>query len=528
MNRLTLKQKLWVPLLLCWVALLIVTVVNALEARSAQMDARRSALADVTDMAASIVADYAKQADAGKLSVDDAKQQAIARVTAQRYGKSGYVTIVRSDSVMVAHPMSPQLNGKDMSGFRDAKGTALYHDIAAAGGSSAGSGYLRYWWPKPGETKPSEKIGYVKRFAPWNWDFIAGAYMDDIQAQFYETLLRSGGMLLVLGVLVSFVASRVVRNVSRSIGGEPSAAAQIAMRIARGDLATPIDLRRDDTSSLLFSLREMRDQLAATVARIKNSAETITVASKEIAAGNLDLSSRTEEQAASLQQTAASMDELTKTVTQNADNAATASELAKDASSIAARGGEVVNDVVEKMAGITDSSRKIGEIISVIEGIAFQTNILALNAAVEAARAGEQGRGFAVVASEVRSLAQRSATAAKEIKHLIGDSVERVGAGTRLVESAGRTMDEIVGSVKRVADLIGDISAATLQQSAGIEQINQAIAHMDQSTQQNAALVEEASAAARSMEEQASDLMQTVASFRLSSNAPQYLRAAND
>ncbi|MFL6701399.1 MAG: cache domain-containing protein, partial [Paraburkholderia graminis] len=208
MNRLTLKQKLWVPLLLCWVALLIVTVVNALEARSAQMDARRSALADVTDMAASIVADYAKQADAGKLSVDDAKQQAIARVTAQRYGKSGYVTIVRSDSVMVAHPMSPQLNGKDMSGFRDAKGTALYHDIAAAGGSSAGSGYLRYWWPKPGETKPSEKIGYVKRFAPWNWDFIAGAYMDDIQAQFYETLLRSGGMLLVLGVLVSFVASR--------------------------------------------------------------------------------------------------------------------------------------------------------------------------------------------------------------------------------------------------------------------------------------------------------------------------------
>ena len=267
-----------------------------------------------------------------KISVDEARQQAIARIIAQRYGTSGYVTIVRGDSVMVAHPISPKLNGKDMSGFRDAKGNALYHDIAQAGSSAAGAGYLRYWWPKPGETAPSEKLGYVKRFGPWNWDFISGAYMDDIQAQFYATLERSAGMLVLLVVLVSFVASRVVRNVSHSIGGEPSTAAAIAMQIARGDLATQIDLRRDDNSSLLFSLREMRNQLAATIARIKSSAETITVASKEIAAGNLDLSSRTEEQAASLQQTAASMDELTKTVTQNADNAATASELAADAS----------------------------------------------------------------------------------------------------------------------------------------------------------------------------------------------------
>ncbi|KAH0437192.1 hypothetical protein KCU90_g3955, partial [Aureobasidium melanogenum] len=203
MNRLTLKQKLWVPILLCWAALLIVTVVNALDARNAQMDARRADLADVTDMAVSIVADYAKLADAGKLPVEEAKQQAIARINAQRYGTSGYVTIVRSDSVMVAHPMSPKLNGKDMSGFRDAKGNALYHDIAQAGGSPGGAGYLRYWWPKPGETAPSEKIGYVKRFTPWNWDFIAGAYMDDIQAQFYATLARSAGMLVLLGVVVS-------------------------------------------------------------------------------------------------------------------------------------------------------------------------------------------------------------------------------------------------------------------------------------------------------------------------------------
>ncbi|MFL9890580.1 methyl-accepting chemotaxis protein [Paraburkholderia sp. RL17-381-BIF-C] len=515
MNRLTLKQKLWVPLLLCWAALLIVTVVNAYEARNAQMDARRADLADVTDMAISIVADYAKQADAGKLSVDEAKQQAIARVSAQRYGASGYVTIVRSDSVMIDHPMSPKLNGKDMSGFRDAKGNALYQDIAHTGASAGGAGYLRYWWPKPGETTPSEKIGYVKRFAPWGWDFIAGAYMDDIQAQFYATLTRSAGMLVVLGVIVSFVASRVVRSVSRSIGGEPATAAAIAMQIARGDLATRIDLRRDDTSSLLFSLREMRNQLASTVARIKTSAETITTASKEIAAGNLDLSSRTEEQAASLQQTAASMDQLTKTVTQNADNAATASELARDASNIAARGGQVVNDVVEKMAGITDSSSKIGEIISVIEGIAFQTNILALNAAVEAARAGEEGRGFAVVAGEVRNLAQRSATAAKEIKVLIDQSVAQVGEGSALAGRAGSTIGEVVDAVRRVTAIMNEISAASKEQSSGIGEVNLAIRQMDDVTQRNAALVEQAAAAAGSLDEQTDRLRDAVAVFRV-------------
>ncbi|WP_144137708.1 methyl-accepting chemotaxis protein [Paraburkholderia sp. BCC1884] len=515
MNRLTLKQKLWVPLLLCWAALLIVTVVNAFEARNAQMDSRRADLADVIDMSVSIVADYAKLADAGKLSVDEAKQQAIARVDAQRYGSSGYVTIVRSDSVMLDHPMSPKLNGKDMSSFRDAKGNALYQDIAQAGASSANSGYLRYWWPKPGETTPSEKIGYVKRFVPWNWDFIAGAYMDDIQAQFYATLTRSAGMLVVLGVLVSFVASRVVRNVSRSIGGEPSAAARIAMQIARGDLATRIELSRADTSSLLFSLREMRNQLATTVARIKTSAETITVASKEIAAGNLDLSSRTEEQAASLQETAASMDELTKTVTQNADNAATASQLATDASSIAARGGQVVNDVVEKMAGITDSSRKIGEIISVIEGIAFQTNILALNAAVEAARAGEEGRGFAVVAGEVRNLAQRSATAAKEIKVLIDQSVAQVGEGSTLAGKAGNTIGEVVDAVRRVTAIMNEISAASRAQSSGIGEVNLAIRQMDDVTQRNAALVEQAAAAAGSLDEQTERLRTAVSVFKV-------------
>ena len=298
-----------------------------------------------------------------------------------------------------------------------------------------------------------------------------------------------------------------------------------------GDLTRRIDTA-DKTGSiaeLCNGINALVETMAGILGQIKDAADTIGEGAREIAAGNSDLSQRTESQAASLEETASSMDEITSTVRHTADNARQANQFAIEASAIASRGGDAVHGVVDTMAKISDSSKKIADIIGVIDGIAFQTNILALNAAVEAARAGEQGRGFAVVASEVRSLAQRSANAAKEIKHLIGDSVERVGAGMRLVEGAGRTMDEIVGSVKRVADLIGDISAATLQQSAGIEQINQAIAHMDESTQQNAALVEEASAAARSMEEQAGELMQTVAAFRLVSDEPQqFLRAAND
>jgi methyl-accepting chemotaxis protein len=263
----------------------------------------------------------------------------------------------------------------------------------------------------------------------------------------------------------------------------------------------------------------MQDQLTDVVVRIKTSSDAIATASGQIAAGNQDLSSRTEEQASSLEETAASMEELTSTVKQNADNARQANQLALSASEVAVKGGNVVGQVVDTMASINASSKKIVDIIGVIDGIAFQTNILALNAAVEAARAGEQGRGFAVVAAEVRSLAQRSGAAAKEIKGLIDDSVGKVDVGSALVGEAGKTMAEIVGSVKRVTDIIGEITAASQEQSTGIEQVNQAIAQMDQVTQQNAALVEEAAAAAQSMQEQAANLVEAVSVFRLEAGA---------
>ncbi|WP_421575301.1 methyl-accepting chemotaxis protein [Stenotrophomonas maltophilia] len=285
-------------------------------------------------------------------------------------------------------------------------------------------------------------------------------------------------------------------------------AGDLTGHIATEDKSGPI-------AELCQGINALVEAMAGIIAQIKMAADTIAVGASEIAEGNSDLSVRTEQQAASLEETAVSMKGLTATVRRTADNARQANQLAGGAVEVAAQGGQVVHEVVSTMSLINDSSRRIVDIIGVIDGIAFQTNILALNAAVEAARAGEHGRGFAVVASEIRSLSQRSAEAAKEIKQLIGDSVEKVGAGTRQVESAGRTMDEIVVSVKRVSDLMADISAAAQQQSEGIEQINQVVEHIDESTQQNAALVEEASAAARSMEEQSTQLLQTVAAFRV-------------
>jgi methyl-accepting chemotaxis protein len=290
----------------------------------------------------------------------------------------------------------------------------------------------------------------------------------------------------------------------------------IAETVASGDLSQEFATERDgDFGRLLSGMGEMEDMLTDVVTRIKASTDSIVVASGQIAAGNQDLSTRTEQQAGSLEKTAASMDELTGTVKQNADNARQANQLARSACEVAVKGGSVVGQVVDTMASINASSRKIVDIIGVIDGIAFQTNILALNAAVEAARAGEQGRGFAVVASEVRSLAQRSADAAKEIKHLIEDSVGKVDAGSALAGEAGRTMEQVVGSVKRVTDIIGEITAASRTQAQGIEDINQAIIQMEQVTQQNAALVEEAAAATQSLKDQAGSLSRVVATFKL-------------
>jgi methyl-accepting chemotaxis protein len=335
-------------------------------------------------------------------------------------------------------------------------------------------------------------------------------------------------LTLAAAALAAGIAAAIVitRALLKQLGGEPGQAAEVAARIAAGDLAVDVPVKPNDGGSLMLAMRDMRDKLAVLVAEVRAGTDTIATAAGQVSAGNLDLSARTEQQAGALEETASSMEELTSTVRQNAENAQQASAMAVSASEVAQQGGQIVAQVVQTMDAINDSAKKIADIITVIDGIAFQTNILALNAAVEAARAGEQGRGFAVVAGEVRNLAHRSATAAKEIKELITDSVQKVGAGSTLVGSAGATMDEIVGRVKSVTDIMAEISAASREQSSGIEQVNQAITQMDEVTQQNAALVEEASAASQAMQEQAARLADMVGVFTLAVGAAQATKTA--
>jgi methyl-accepting chemotaxis protein len=323
------------------------------------------------------------------------------------------------------------------------------------------------------------------------------------------------GIVIAAVLLALALSVWTVRWLTRQLGGEPGTAADLARAVAEGDLSIPIQLRSGDATSLMAQLKAMQTSLVEVVSNVRQNSESVATASAQIAQGNQDLSQRTEQQASALEETAASMEELSATVKQNADNAKQANQLALSASNVAVQGGQVVSEVVATMKGINDSSRRIADIIGVIDGIAFQTNILALNAAVEAARAGEQGRGFAVVASEVRNLAQRSADAAKEIKTLISTSVERVEQGTALVDQAGTTMTEVVDSIRRVTDIMGEISAASAEQSAGVAQVGEAVGQMDQATQQNAALVEESAAAAESLKTQAQQLVAAVAVFTL-------------
>lgn len=356
-------------------------------------------------------------------------------------------------------------------------------------------------------------------------DALIKLQVDEASQEFTQADERYGNIrmvsiaVFVVGMLVSGVFNLILaRSILGQLGGEPGEATRVAQVVGASDLSQTISVATHDTHSLMASLKSMQEGLSQVVIRVRQGSERLAMASADIAQGNQNLSARTESQASALEQTAASMEQLGVTVKQNADNAAQANKLALQASTVAAQGGQVVSQVVETMKGINASSRKIADIIQVIDGIAFQTNILALNAAVEAARAGDQGRGFAVVASEVRLLAGRSAEATKEIKQLINASVERVEQGTALVDQAGSTMQEVVSSIRRVTDIMGEISAASHEQSLGVAQVGEAVTQMDQATQQNAALVDEMAAAASSLKSQAQQLVQTVAVFKLNDN----------
>ncbi|NTZ85653.1 hypothetical protein FCJ61_22295 [Burkholderia metallica] len=514
MSRMSLNRKLWLALALVWIGLLGVGAWSAYETRATMLAERKAGIANLVDSAAGIVKAYHALAQNGTLPETDAKRDALASLAAMRYGDSGYVFVMDSKPVVLMHPTLPKLVNTQVGDYLDPDGKPLFVTILNAA-KATGSGFAEYRGRLPHSETAVPKISYVTRFAPWDWNISSGVFLKDIDTVYYRTLLGHLAVVFVIGFVISAAMLVIIRNVRSSLGGEPDEAAALATRIAQGDLTQPVPVRAGDRTSMMAAMHDMQARLQATIGGIRQSAEAIASASRQISAGNDDLSQRTEEQAASLEETAASMEQLTATVKQNADNARQASGLANNASDIARTGSDVVNRVIGTMGEIDDSSRKIADIIGTIEGIAFQTNILALNAAVEAARAGEQGRGFAVVAGEVRSLAQRSATAAKEIRELIVDSVERVRNGSTLVGQAGTTMGEILQAVARVTDIMGEIAAASEEQASGITQVGRAVTQMDQVTQQNAALVEEAAAAAASLQEQAARLRDTVGAFRV-------------
>jgi methyl-accepting chemotaxis protein-2 (aspartate sensor receptor) len=429
-----------------------------------------------------------------------------------KLGETGYFFVLDArpgDSLgkLIVHPA---LEGKSILESKDSSGREFIKEIL-----QRKNGSIRYPWLNKdrGETAPREKIVAFTFNEQLNWVIAGGTYVEELsrEIQGLRNIFMALGLVLV--VVLSAILYALVRKLVSAPLHHASAAAQA---LAHGDLTARLpDQHQDEIGQLANAINQIGRELSSVVQNVRRNAEGVAAASSEIAQGNNDLSARTEQQASALEETAASMEELSTQVGQNADSARSANQLAASASAVAVKGGEVVGKVVETMKGINESSRKISDIISVIDGIAFQTNILALNAAVEAARAGEQGRGFAVVATEVRSLAGRSADAAKEIKHLINASVERVEQGSKLVDEAGITMNEVVTSINRVTSIMGEITSASSEQAAGVAQVGEAVTQMDQATQQNAALVEQMAAAASSLRSQANELVDAVTVFKL-------------
>ena len=493
-------------------AMLVLAGVLMVSERSLIRQERESSVRQAVETAYGVIAHFHEQASKGAMTEDEAKQRAKETVRSLRYSDTEYFWINDMHPTMVMHPISTKLVGQDLRGNKDPTGKFLFVEFVNTVKKS-GAGFVNYLWPKPGSTDPVPKVSFVKGFTPWGWIVGSGVYVDTVQTTFMGRVLEAGAIALALAVALGLIGWWFTRGILTQLGGEPELLNSITNKISQGDLA--VEIPPADERSVLHGIATMRDSVVRIVTRVREGSESVATASAEIAQGNHDLSARTEQQASALEETAASMEELSSTVRQNADNARQANQLAVSASGVAQQGGETVAQVVETMKGINESSRKIADIIGVIDGIAFQTNILALNAAVEAARAGEQGRGFAVVASEVRSLAGRSADAAKEIKALISASVERVEQGNDQVDKAGATMNEVVAAIRRVTDIVAEISAASSEQSSGVSQVGEAVTQMDQATQQNAALVEQMAAAASSLKGQAEDLVQSVAVFRL-------------
>jgi len=507
----TIQKKLWLLAASAALGIALLTVLFLMSERKLLLDDRQNGVRQAVDSVYGVLENYQQRVARGELTQEQARGEALVMVRGLRYGAGDYFWINDMDARMLMHPAKPELVGKDFMHSPDANGKLYFAEIVATARREKDGGYVAYMWEKtPGH--PVAKISFVRGFAPWGWVIGSGVYLDDVQAQFIARMTDFAlGAALLAAVLLAFCI-RIARSITRPMRH----AVRIAQQVAAGDLTQRIEVRsRDEVGELMAALRGMNSSLVRIVGEVRGGTDSLMAASGQIADGNLALSARTEQQASALGQTATAMHALMLAVRENAGHARRANELALSASSVAQQGGAAVAQVVQTMDAIDSAARRIADIVGVIDGIAFQTNILALNAAVEAARAGEHGRGFAVVATEVRTLAQRAANSAKEIRGLIEDAVRRVGVGSELVGHAGQTMQDIVVSVQRVTDIMGDITVASAAQSAGIEQVNQAIGQMDGDTQHNAAMVEEASATAEALREQSHNLVRLVSLFEL-------------
>ena len=515
-QRMSLNARTVLVVVVVIAGLVALAVTNALHSRASQMRGLESLLKSQVESAISIAQAYDARAAKGEFGQAEAQKRALAQIQDMRWDKgAGYVFAFSNDYTLTEHPVMLDKIGSNVAHLADPRGRLVYklmHDVDA----KYGSGISQYEWSKPGTNKIVGKVTYSQFYKPWNMHFAAGAYFDDIDAQFHRELLSSLFWVVLLGAVVTLLVWLSMSSIRRSIGGEPALAVMLTGRMADGDLSLGgVEKLSPPAGSMMHAMQRLHLKLVEVIGQVQRGSQVVSGAAQEIARGNDDLSQRTQEQASSLEETAASMEQMTSTVKQNAENASHANQLASGARAQAEQGGTVAAQAVSAMGEITASSRRIADIVGLIDEIAFQTNLLSLNAAVEAARAGEQGRGFAVVASEVRNLSQRSASAAKEIKALIGESVERVETGSVLVEQTGRALAEIVDSVRKVTDIVAEIAAASAEQSTGIDQVNRAVMQMDEVTQQNAALVEQASAAAQAMQEQAAELRNQTAFFRL-------------